>query len=172
MGYSYTWEKSRGSQIFVEENLDRALALSTWHSAFANAYVQNEEATSSDHSAICLQLGNSKAPYSPRFRFENAWIREEECRNVITKCWKRHRGGDILNQIYACGGDLQTWGRNQLNLFKKKVQACHKRIWSLKSHTGETTARQMLEARKELRCYLPNRRTTRSIEAKGQTILA
>ena len=51
VGYSYTWEKSREFQIFVEEKLDKALASSAWHSAFANAYVQNET-TSSDHYTV------------------------------------------------------------------------------------------------------------------------
>ena len=90
VGYSYTWKKSKEVQIFVEEKLDKVLASSAWHSAFANAYVQNEETTSSDHSTICLKLGNPKAPYSPKFRFENAWIREEECRYVIARSWERH----------------------------------------------------------------------------------
>ena len=72
VGYPYTWEKLRGSQNFVEEKLDRTLASTSWHNLFANAYVQNEKASSSDHLAIYLQLGNPKALYRPKFRFENA----------------------------------------------------------------------------------------------------
>ena len=58
VGHQVTWEKSKGSSSFVEENLDKAFADSGWFGVFANAYVLNEHAASSDHSAICLYLGS------------------------------------------------------------------------------------------------------------------
>ena len=150
VGYSYTWEKSRGSQNFVAEKLDRALASTSWHNLFTNADVHNEEALWSDHSAICLQLGNPKAPYIPKFRFENAWLREGECRQVVVRSWGRHHGEFILCKIFACGEELQTWGRNQRILFKKKIRLCHNRIQWLKLQAGNSSATQILGARKEL----------------------
>ena len=48
IGYPYIWERSRGNRNFVEEKLDRALATTDWLRAFENAYVEIEEALTSD----------------------------------------------------------------------------------------------------------------------------
>ena len=67
-----------------EENLDRALASRDWHSLFQGAFVANEDATVSDHSALIL-CTKRREPRKHIFRFENAWTREEECRNLISQ---------------------------------------------------------------------------------------
>ena len=79
---------------------------------------------------------------------------------VVTSNWDRTRGEGILDQITACGVDLQAWGKNQSDEFpkkKKKIQACHNHIQSLKQQSEVSTNRQVLEARKELGKLLAER---------------
>ena len=121
VGHQFTWEKSRGSPSFVEEKLDRAFADSGWFGVFAYAYVLNEDAASFDHSAIGLYLGSPKTPYSTRFRFENAWLRDDACKQAVGSSWDKNRNKDISCQISAWGEDLQSWGRKQRHLFRKQI---------------------------------------------------
>ena len=83
IGHDFTWEKSRGTQRWVEEKLDRALANLRWNQLFLDACVLNEDMATSDHSDILLVLGDNQVKHYRKFRFENAWIRgsklKEDC---------------------------------------------------------------------------------------------
>ena len=83
-GYQFTWEKSRGTPSWVEERLDRALASQMWISLFDNACVFNLETPSSDHSALFLDFLVGQAIRKRRFRFENVWLKEAECRTLVS----------------------------------------------------------------------------------------
>ena len=48
-GYGLTWEKSRGTPHWVEEQLDRALVSHGWMHSFPNNNLYWIEATESDH---------------------------------------------------------------------------------------------------------------------------
>ncbi|RAL37811.1 hypothetical protein DM860_000505 [Cuscuta australis] len=52
VGYPFTWEKSKGKPEWVEEKLDRALALCSWLDLFPSAKVVNHLMRHSDHSAL------------------------------------------------------------------------------------------------------------------------
>ncbi|KAH9754245.1 hypothetical protein KPL71_015390 [Citrus sinensis] len=52
--YQFTWERSRGTENWVEERLDRALASNSWIHFFPRAKVISLEASCSDHLPIFL----------------------------------------------------------------------------------------------------------------------
>ncbi|XP_074352417.1 uncharacterized protein LOC141691577 [Apium graveolens] len=55
-GYPFTWERSKGTERWVEERLDRAYATQEWRNMFVAASLTNLIAHTSDHSAIHLQI--------------------------------------------------------------------------------------------------------------------
>ena len=71
-GYSFTWEKSRGTDNWVKERLDRALVTQLWLSCFDNTCVFNLETPSLDHSVIFLDFSVDRMVMRRKFRFENA----------------------------------------------------------------------------------------------------
>lgn len=88
-GYAFTWEKGRRKDNWVEERLDRAVASNSWRLLFKNARLENVNTVCSDHSALWLNL-DSKLKRGPEklFRFENAWLKDEECLNLVADYWK------------------------------------------------------------------------------------
>ncbi|XP_074356469.1 uncharacterized protein LOC141696188 [Apium graveolens] len=88
-GHQFTWEKGRKSYHWVEIRLDRVLANTQWLDFFDGEKVYNLEGSPSDHSPLLLcpevqQRGNKKRS----FHFENAWLTEPICFQIIKECWK------------------------------------------------------------------------------------
>lgn len=76
VGEKYTWERSRGTENWVQERLDRGLANQEWCSMFPAAEVKVLEIATSDHLPLFLQLNKQVyMPRSKRFRFENVWFK-------------------------------------------------------------------------------------------------
>ena len=109
-GYLFTWEKSRGTDNWVEERLDRALATQSWLSCFDNACVFNLETPSSDHSAIFLDFLVDRRVTRRKFRFENAWLKEPDCRRLVIDSWECTVSSNIQTRLDICGRDLRLWG--------------------------------------------------------------
>lgn len=75
LGYSYTWERSRGSPNWVREKLDRAVANTKWFEKFENAIIKTGVSSVSDHSPIILSTDIVAVQWHMRrFRFENSWV--------------------------------------------------------------------------------------------------
>ena len=54
-GYSFMWERGKGTPAWVEEKLDRCLASGAWLNLFPQVKLLNLIAPVSDHSPILLQ---------------------------------------------------------------------------------------------------------------------
>ncbi|XP_024042719.1 uncharacterized protein LOC112099547 [Citrus clementina] len=92
---------------FLEERLDRVLASAEWLHRFARVKVMSLEASCSDHLPIFMDLNpiNTTSRHK-RFRFENLWLRERDCVEVITNSWNSSSGCSIQQKISRCGADL------------------------------------------------------------------
>lgn len=111
VGEKFTWEKLRGQHNWIQERLDRCLANQTWQQMFPEVEVQVIEVATSDHLPLYLNL--NKQVYAPRqkyFRFENIWLREQDCRNVVRNGWDLGPDLDIMGKIKLCGIKLEEWG--------------------------------------------------------------
>ncbi|XP_074352667.1 uncharacterized protein LOC141691812 [Apium graveolens] len=87
-GEMYTWEKSRGSVRWVQERLDRGMENKAWQDLFPAAQVRVLEVSTSDHLPLFLNLNRQVfMPREKRFKFENIWIKDKECRNIVQDCW-------------------------------------------------------------------------------------
>lgn len=128
-GYSFTWERSRGTSRWVEERLDRACATDEWVNMFPTSKLTNLIAPTSDHSAIHLQISVwRQIPRGFRFRFENSWLREEGCNIVVDKVWKQTRGKIFYEKLDECARDLRTWGKRLGINFKDQIAQSRKRM--------------------------------------------
>ena len=99
-GYGFTWEKSRGTPHWVEEQIDRALVSQGWMHSFPNNNLYCIEATKSDHLPIFLDPNLHQMKYiQKRFRFENAWLQEPECGTLIQNRWDNTNGQTMQQKI-------------------------------------------------------------------------
>lgn len=109
-GEKYTWEKFRGQPNWVQERLDRAFANQLWCNLFPQAELRVMDVSTSDHLPIYIQL--HKRIYMPkkrRFQFENVWLKEEECKQVVMNGWGEAGNRNIMEKIEYCGFKLQEW---------------------------------------------------------------
>ena len=81
-----------------------------WATLFDTACVYNLETISSDHSALLLDFLEKTVSRQRRFRFENAWIKEDDCRHLVGVSWSRNGRSNIQDKIAECGHDLRYGG--------------------------------------------------------------
>lgn len=134
VGYPYTWEKGKGTYNWIEIRLDRALVTQDWNSLFPIARLENNEISASDHCPIWLNLGVHKlVKVARRFRFENAWVREPMCKQIVQDNWEMHSTDPLQRKIKCCSTALAEWGRDITGNFKGRIADCNKILRRLKS---------------------------------------
>nr|GMC66952.1 uncharacterized protein LOC109171582 [Ipomoea batatas] len=55
-----------------------------------------------------------------RFLFDNMWLREDKCREIVAQSWDRTIGLDVLSRIECCGQDIWRWGKNYNKDFQRR----------------------------------------------------
>ncbi|XP_031116528.1 uncharacterized protein LOC116020187 [Ipomoea triloba] len=92
-GYQYTWERCKGSPNWVEAKLDRILISDSWGDLFSNARASSITTPKSDHMSLHLQILPPPMP-SPRIRhrFENLWLRDAHCWEIMIESWSKSHG--------------------------------------------------------------------------------
>lgn len=67
---------------------------------------------------------------SPKpFRFENMWLLEEECKEVVKTEWHRYRPetlGDLDQTLSLCGIGLTNWSKHKNN--KREIERLKKEL--------------------------------------------
>ncbi|KAL8125715.1 hypothetical protein AgCh_013104 [Apium graveolens] len=122
-GHRFTWERGRGTDQWIQERLDRGLANTAWRNLFPDAVIKVVEVSTSDHLPLFLHL-NKKiyVPKSRRFKFENLWLREKDCKEIVESSWNEERDASILWKIHNCSNKLEEWGGGIVKEFKQNLQ--------------------------------------------------
>ncbi|XP_019190543.1 PREDICTED: uncharacterized protein LOC109184976 [Ipomoea nil] len=106
-GPQFTWERFRGTADMVEEKLDRILTSDSWTSLFDGATACSFITPYSDHIPLLLiPVMVTQECRRCRFCFDNVWLREDKCREIIAQSWDRTVGMDVLRRIEACSYDV------------------------------------------------------------------
>lgn len=75
---------------------------------FPCARVQVLEVSTSDHLPLWLQLNRQVyVPRGRRFRFENIWIQEKDCRGIIQAAWTQSGCCELLDKVALCCARLE-----------------------------------------------------------------
>jgi hypothetical protein len=89
-GPKYTWNNRQQGDDLVYVRFDRAVANSALMDMFSGYQVENVITTSSDHMAISITLVGldelpRPAPVQQLFRFEAAWLRAPDYKEVVER---------------------------------------------------------------------------------------
>ncbi|XP_019163599.1 PREDICTED: uncharacterized protein LOC109159940 [Ipomoea nil] len=143
IGYPYTWERGKETARWVEEHLDRLVANIDWLQGNDRARVFNIQTDSSDHTALFLDIGGVDHVLRPRgFRFENAWLLDGGCREVVEREWSNTPGLALQARLGVCGRGLRRWGGDRHHKYGKRVEGIKKEINGLRgSHDPVSLAR-------------------------------
>ncbi|XP_019170974.1 PREDICTED: uncharacterized protein LOC109166477 [Ipomoea nil] len=132
-GRRFTWERWKGTSDWVEERLDRAVAVAEWCTLFPQATVYNHEVITSDHTAIYIELeGPRISRQQRRFLFENAWLKEIGCKDVVLNSWYATMGDAIPSRLNHCGEVLRRWGGNYAKRLQTEIQYIQHRLVGLR----------------------------------------
>lgn len=133
-GEKYTWERSRGTDRWIQERLDKGLTNKGWMELFLGAEVRVLDVSTSDHMPLFLQLNRQVyVPRARRFKFENMWIREQECRNIVQECWANSDTRDIMEKMVDFCAKLEEWGGGMLKEMRVQLANYMKEMWKFRS---------------------------------------
>ncbi|XP_030505207.2 uncharacterized protein LOC115720191 [Cannabis sativa] len=157
-GYPFTWEKSRGTTLWVEIRLDRAMFTEAGTLLFQGAKLFNLETSTSDHSPLFLEpIFVEQTSTNYRFRFENAWLKEPMCFQIVEDSWQRVGVGRILNKLNVCADALSQWGKEITGNFKRRIRECNPEMKLLKKKRDDISVARYSEARKQLFAIIDQR---------------
>ncbi|KAB2626048.1 hypothetical protein D8674_017708 [Pyrus ussuriensis x Pyrus communis] len=115
-GPAFTWRGVRKGD-WVEERLDRVMANKKWQQLWPNSQVMHETVLASDHCPVILNSNIEGQKGRKMFRFEAYWVSEEECKNLVEKCWDRRHIGSPVNRwvryLNDCRYRLSRWNRTK-----------------------------------------------------------
>ncbi|XP_019189731.1 PREDICTED: uncharacterized protein LOC109184143 [Ipomoea nil] len=110
-GYQFTWEKGRGTSHWIREKLDRIMVNNTWLDLFEGANAESFEAPASDHIPIAIWPSPASRSRKRRcFKFENYWLKETRCREIVHQSWSNSQGLQISSRFEICSYENWKWG--------------------------------------------------------------
>ncbi|GAU47271.1 hypothetical protein TSUD_280940 [Trifolium subterraneum] len=142
-GYQYTWFKSLGTNRALEERLDRAMHTHAWSLMFPEARLINLVAATSNHSPILLKLEHE--PYiQPKrsFRFENAWLLDNNLVDMITSNWPCYPASNIPQKLKYCISDMEAWSKENSPNFRVAANKLRRELELIRSthdHLSDAT---------------------------------
>uniref|UniRef100_A0A803PRW0 Reverse transcriptase domain-containing protein n=1 Tax=Cannabis sativa TaxID=3483 RepID=A0A803PRW0_CANSA len=150
-GHPFTWEKGRGTNHWVEVRLDRALVTSSWQQVFPNATLTNLEFTTSDHSPIYLEPIVCNNFVSPRrFRFENTWLKEPLCMEIVRDCWESNEVNCFAEKLSLCAEKLSSWGKEITGTLNHRIKSYKAQLKSLHNKRDSASVQQYKEVKDQL----------------------
>uniref|UniRef100_A0A803PA04 Reverse transcriptase domain-containing protein n=1 Tax=Cannabis sativa TaxID=3483 RepID=A0A803PA04_CANSA len=150
-GHQFTWEKGRGTSAWIEVRPDRALISTSWNQLFHSATLSNLGFATSDHSPLFLEpvVVNNFAP-SRRFRFENSWLKEPLCFEIIRDVWSQEHNISISNKINMFAEKLSSWGKELTGTLNHRIKSYKADLKKLHGLRDPTSVRRYAETKKKL----------------------
>lgn len=135
----------------IEVRLDRVLVSAGFLNLFNEAKLINLEVSTSDHSPILLELREPTiVTPTRRFRFENAWLREPMCQQIVAEVWTINSERYLYEKLQECLDILSKRGKKFTDNFKKRIQQCKKILRMLKGRRDSNSREVVKEEQKKL----------------------
>nr|GLL46816.1 uncharacterized protein LOC109152193 [Ipomoea trifida] len=102
-------------------------------SDYDNLKLLSIEGGSSDHLPILLRINSGdRVRVRRRPRYDNAWGKNAECRNIVEHAWSITQGRSILNRLEECGRRVWGWGSNLDRVERDEFRRCKDQLGSLR----------------------------------------
>ncbi|KAM7255196.1 hypothetical protein ACFE04_020437 [Oxalis oulophora] len=118
----FTWKNNNreGNEIF--EKLDRVVVNDSWSLLFPDAAVAILASSISDHLPVMLNTQKLMG-WQARlkgFRFENFWVENARCFEVVEQCWENRRSwNDNIRDVQS---DLSVWSREEFGSITQNIR--------------------------------------------------
>ncbi|KAK9937095.1 hypothetical protein M0R45_013911 [Rubus argutus] len=137
-GYPFTWSNGRVGEDLVEERIDRGFANFELMNKYSHIFCSHLIPKCSDHRPLVFQLlsdsqwTTSQMRKRRRFQFEEVWVSDNACQEVIKHSWalSKNSGANICDSIQNCASALSLWGlESQLSELQDKEEV----LWRQRS---------------------------------------
>ncbi|KAF3973605.1 hypothetical protein CMV_002976 [Castanea mollissima] len=128
------WEESwlllkrLGNRRWVRERLDKALVSTNLAARFLKMRLHHKPDSFSNHCILVLkdvQKNNKKRRRKKLFRFEEMWLKEESCTDVVEEAWTRGACKDSESPLFTClvecRASLSSWNDLSFGHVGKKL---------------------------------------------------
>nr|XP_023928295.1 uncharacterized protein LOC112039646 [Quercus suber] len=139
VGYPYTWNNKRLGLENTKERLDRMVANTGWKEKFQESLVTHLFSHASDHRPVPLNAQTtlrSRGRSTRAFRFEEAWLTQDDCETVIRDAWSLAGNMElgllgVKEKISKYGLELQAWGASKTHPDEVEIKRLQKRVEEL-----------------------------------------
>uniref|UniRef100_A0A803MZ27 Uncharacterized protein n=1 Tax=Chenopodium quinoa TaxID=63459 RepID=A0A803MZ27_CHEQI len=139
VGHQFTWNNNRGGDENIQERLDILFSTQEWKDLYPGSFVTHLEKRKFDHLPLLLCLKDriyATKKKKPRklYRFEEMWLRDEGCADVVSNSWGN---GDniislqILLEQPAYLSLLGSWSKETFGDFGKEMKECKQQMETL-----------------------------------------
>ena len=110
--------------------MNRGVANASWFLKFLGTIlgtiVHHLHCTSSNHMPQYINLSGLEIPSRKKlFRFEEMWLLDVRCGEVVEASWSSYQQGfsdsDIMKRVEKCGRDLAWWNHNIFGNVRKEL---------------------------------------------------
>ncbi|XP_074352761.1 uncharacterized protein LOC141691911 [Apium graveolens] len=150
-GHRYMWERGVGTSQWIEVRLDRALVNVSFQAMFEVAKLINLEISTSDHCPILLALQDKNyIARTQRFKFENAWLHETMCQQIVAEVWAEHEHLSLFDKLKECLNILSAWGQEITGNFKQRIKSCKRILKTLKGRRDDNSVELIKHEQRKL----------------------
>ncbi|XP_042952265.1 uncharacterized protein LOC122289326 [Carya illinoinensis] len=148
-GPRYTWCNRRYEHGVVSERLDSYVANHSWRTCFPSSRVVHGFTAYSDHLPIILIPSSSHNRYQQKlFRFEAMWVEDDECGDVISRCWNGatdNRPMDsFIDRLRICSRGLEAWNKMKFGHVEKQIIKARESLQRLQHADPSSISREEL----------------------------
>ena len=156
VGEHFTWFRVT-IDGYLTERLDWAMANEEWLDYYPNNSLRHLDYFHSDHRVLYLSFQKLESTISnkrkrSRFRFENMWIREPECKEIVKSNWvttNQQALMSTISNIEQCSKQLTLWNQAKFGSLAKEIKDTHHQLAQLHNDrervvtTGELRATEL-----------------------------
>ncbi|CAN1248712.1 hypothetical protein LINPERPRIM_LOCUS6851 [Linum perenne] len=146
MGFSgnkFTWDNKKEGDERIRERLDRGLCTTTWRAKFQNADIFHEQIIGSDHAPLRLMLHRSNPISRSRapFRFDQRWIEDGKCGEIIKQGWEGR--GDCQNKLQNLTTMINMRGKRKWQNSGQKIKETKRRLGEVQNGYRDAYSAEM-----------------------------
>lgn len=120
--------------------LERALVTVNFLDIFKDTKLINPEVT----------LYDKLYQYAKMFHFENSWIREAMCSQIMDEVWSNNQEHSLYEKLYQYAEVLEAWSQDIAGSFKKRINECEEILNKFKRRRDQESIRIVGEVKKNL----------------------
>lgn len=131
--------------------MDRVLANAQWFNLFPTTKVYNLEGSPSDHCPLLvIPEMLSKGVKRNKFHFENAWLLDPMCFQIVKDYWEGQEEVSIMQKIKYFAENLENWGHEITGCFQKCIKECKSMLKLLRNRRDNQSMQDYEMTKKQL----------------------